>query len=59
MRKNESDILQMRLQLSDLKSQLRDKDVLEKRISDMKREQTDSHGTLKVCGILPFIMDWT
>ncbi|CAL1713176.1 unnamed protein product [Somion occarium] len=47
MRKNESDILQMRLQLSDLKSQLRDKDVLEKRISDMKREQTDSHGTLK------------
>lgn len=48
VRKHESDALQMRLSLSELKGQLRDKEALEKRIEEMKSEQSEAHTSLKV-----------
>ncbi len=48
IRKHEGDLHQMQLDESDLKGRLRDKDSLERRIEEMKREQAESGGVLQV-----------
>lgn len=49
VRKHEGDLHQIQLDESDLKGRLRDKDSLERRIEELKKEQAESGGTLQVC----------
>lgn len=48
LRKHEGDLHQMQLEESDLKGRLRDKDSLGRRVEEMKKEQAESGGILKV-----------
>ena len=48
IRKTEGDLHQLQLEESDHKGRLRDKDALERRIEEMKKEQVEVGETLKV-----------
>lgn len=48
LRMHENDLHALQLNLSEVKSQLRDKSALEKRIGEMKQEVTDVSAHLKV-----------
>ena len=55
LRSQENDLHALQLNLREVKSQLRDKSALEKRIGEMQQEVTDVSAHLKVSRRLPEI----